>query len=317
VIGEQDMDWVKEKMEHARQQRERLQGKSHTNTDQSLASSHESQTGTHKKPLNTILLLGATTAWIATLIAAWMAGSGTTTFDVSSNDPGNGGAIRVSEDAKLRNHIATSAELRKRLDDVNERIQLLTDAMPNPASMISSVDQQQPLATGEESVIEMIETIEPTAAGRSGTLTIANTEVDKSTVEDTRKLEAGENDALVSETLTVANTGPDKSAADVSVKHGVSEKGAPGSDKQDSLNLRAKSPWVVNLVSLSNKADADRFAARARSKDIQTERYAVTVKGKQYWRVHVSGFLTAAEANYQANIIKEKLGLKDVWITKR
>jgi hypothetical protein len=57
--------------------------------------------------------------------------------------------------------------------------------------------------------------------------------------------------------------------------------------------------------------------ARARSKDIQVERYAVIVKGKQYWRVLVSGFSTETEAKSQANIIKEKLGLEDVWITKR
>ena len=104
----------------------------------------------------------------------------------------------------------------------------------------------------------MIQLIEPTAAGTSDTLTIANTGVDKSTV-------------------------------DGSVKHEVREKDAPGHDKQDSVNIGSKSPWVVNLVSLSNKAAADRFSARARSKDIQAEWNAVTVKGKQYWRVHVSG----------------------------
>jgi cell division septation protein DedD len=311
------MDWVKQKMEHARQQRELLQGKSHTNTDQPLASNQKSQTGTRKKPLKTILLLGAATAWIATLVAAWVAGSSTTTFDVSSNDSDNVGSIRVSEDIELRNHITTSMELRKRLEDVDERIQLLTDSMPSPDSRLSSIDQQQPSAIGEELVIEMIQTIEPTAAGSSDTLTIASTGVDKSTVESARKPEADENSASGSDTLAVANTGPDTSAVNDTVKHEVKEKDASVSDKQDSVNISTKSPWVVNLVSLSNKADADRFSARAKSKDIQADQYAVTVKGKQYWRVHVSGFSTAAEAKFQANIIKQKLGLKDVWITKR
>ncbi len=280
------MDWVKQKMEDARQQRELLQRKSHTNIDQSSATNHESQTGTRKKPLNKILLLGVATAWIATVIAAWVAGPNTTTFDVSSNDPGNVGAIRGSEDAELRNLAATFMELEERLDDVTERIQLLADPMPSSASSLSSIDQQQPSAIGEESVIEMIQMIEPTAAGTSDTLPTANTEANKLTV-------------------------------DGAVKHEVRKKDAPGSDKQDSVNIGAKSPWVVNLISLSNKADADRFVAKAMSKDIQVELYTVTVKGKQYWRVHVSGFSTAAEAKSQANVIKEKLGLKDVWITKR
>ena len=185
-------------------------------------------------------------------------------------------------DAELRNHIWTSMELSARIDEVNKQIQLLTNSMPSPVSRLSSVDQQQPSTIDEESAIQMME---PTAAGTSDTLSIASAGADKSTVEGT-------------------------------VKHEVSEKDAPGSDKQDSVNIGAKSPWSVNLVSLPNKADADRFSARARSKDIQTEQYAVTVKGKQYWRVHASGFSTVAEAKYRANRIKETLGLKDVWITK-
>ncbi len=189
-------------------------------------------------------------------------------------------------DAELRNHIWTSMELSARIDEVNKQIQLLTNSMPSPVSRLSSVDQQQPSTIDEESAIEMIQMMEPTAAGTSDTLSIASAGADKSTVEG-------------------------------AVKHEVSEKDAPGSDKQDSVNIGAKSLWSVNLVSLPNKADADRFSARARSKDIQTEWYAVTVKGRQYWRVHVSGISTAAEAKSQANVIKEKLGLKDVWITKR
>ncbi len=243
-------------------------------------------TVTRKKPLNTILLLGAATVLVATIIASWVTRFSTTTFDVSSNDPGDIGEIRVSEDAELRDLAATFMELGERLDDVNERIQLLADPMPGPDNSLSSVDQQQAAAIGEESAIEMIQMIEPTAAGKSDTLKIANAEADKS-------------------------------AVDGAVKHEVREKAAPVSDKQDSVSINAKYPWVVNLVSLSNKADADRFAARAKSKGIQAELFAVTVKGKQYWRVHASGFSTAAEAKSQANVIKEKLGLQDVWITKR
>ena len=141
-------------------------------------------------------------------------------------------AAEHDHDVELRSNLRTRMELRERIDEVNERIQQLTDSMPAPVSRLSSVDQLQPSAINEESV-------------------------------------------------------------------------------------NAKSPWVVNLVSLSNKAAADRFSTKARSRDIQAEWYAVTVKGKQYWRVHASGFSTAAEAKSQANIIKEKLGLKDVWITKR
>jgi cell division septation protein DedD len=79
---------------------------------------------------------------------------------------------------------------------------------------------------------------------------------------------------------------------------------------------RDDGPWVINLASLPQKNKAERFVEKARSKGIDAELSQVTVRGKEYWRAHVSGFATAAEANIKANEIKEKLGLKDAWIAK-
>jgi hypothetical protein len=75
--------------------------------------------------------------------------------------------------------------------------------------------------------------------------------------------------------------------------------------------------WIINLVSLSRKADADRFAEKAQSKDIETKQQHVAVKGKQYWRVQIAGFSTAVEAKVYSVTAIEKLGLNDVWITTR
>jgi hypothetical protein len=78
-------------------------------------------------------------------------------------------------------------------------------------------------------------------------------------------------------------------------------------------------PWVINLASLPHKADAERFVADAESKGVVAGLYQVTVRGKNYWRVHVHvpGFATVAEAKAKASLIKEKLGLKDTWVSKR
>jgi hypothetical protein len=76
-------------------------------------------------------------------------------------------------------------------------------------------------------------------------------------------------------------------------------------------------PWAINLVSSSRKADADRFAEKARSIDIKTEQQVVTIKGHQYWRVQITGFASAKEAGSYAGTARAKLGLKDVWITRR
>lgn len=76
-------------------------------------------------------------------------------------------------------------------------------------------------------------------------------------------------------------------------------------------------PWVINLASLPHKADADRFVANAESKGVTAGLYQVTVRGNDYWRVHVPGFATAEEAKTKASLIKKKLGLKDAWVAKR
>ena len=102
------MDWVKQKMEDARQERELLQGQNHTNTDQPQVSNPGGQASAHKKPFNRIWFLGVAATWSVTMIAAWLAGSNVTTYDVSLDGPRNVGVSRTSEVAELKTHIATS-----------------------------------------------------------------------------------------------------------------------------------------------------------------------------------------------------------------
>ena len=89
------------------------------------------------------------------------------------------------------------------------------------------------------------------------------------------------------------------------------------SNKQPATNMAKNGPWIINLVSTSSKADADRLAKKALSKNIQTEQQPITVKGTQYWRVQITGFSTEATARAYADTAKAQLGLKDVWIMKR
>jgi SPOR domain len=75
-------------------------------------------------------------------------------------------------------------------------------------------------------------------------------------------------------------------------------------------------PWVINLISTTSKAEADRFAEKARSRELQTVQQQITLKGTQHWRVQITGFSTAEDARVYAESAKERLGLKDVWIMK-
>ena len=97
----------------------------------------------------------------------------------------------------------------------------------------------------------------------------------------------------------------------------VMEGKAPVADVVPTVSPDKNGPWVINLVSTSSKADADRLVKKALSRDIQTQQQQITVKGTQYWRVQIIGFSTQEQANAYADIAKEKLGLKAVWIMKR
>jgi len=76
-------------------------------------------------------------------------------------------------------------------------------------------------------------------------------------------------------------------------------------------------PWVINLVSLYDKAAADQFVSRAQSKGVRVEQNKVAVKGRDVWRLQISGFATQQQARDFADGATEKLGLKEVWVFKR
>jgi len=75
-------------------------------------------------------------------------------------------------------------------------------------------------------------------------------------------------------------------------------------------------PWVINLLSSPSKSDADRFAEKARKQGVPVELSSMTVKGREYFRVQLTGFLTEKQAGESAGPVKDKLRLKDVWIFK-
>jgi hypothetical protein len=76
-------------------------------------------------------------------------------------------------------------------------------------------------------------------------------------------------------------------------------------------------PWVINLLSDPNEAAVGRFAARARERGVPVEQSRAEVNGRMFWRVQLTGFATAKEAQTHAEEVKEKLRLKDIWIFKQ
>jgi hypothetical protein len=99
-----------------------------------------------------------------------------------------------------------------------------------------------------------------------------------------------------------------EAAADTSQESGFEDRGAHAGEP--------RGPWVINLLSSPRKADADRFAARARKRGIPVEQSNVRLRGREYFRVQLTGFQTEKQARDNAGPVKEELGLEKVWIFK-
>jgi hypothetical protein len=100
----------------------------------------------------------------------------------------------------------------------------------------------------------------------------------------------------------------------------VEPAGLPGQDIAavyvDSQDAGKRGPWVINLLSSPKKSDADQFADNARRQGIPVEQGTIRLKGREFFRVQLTGFLTEKQAEESARPVKDKLGLKDVWIFK-
>lgn len=106
-------------------------------------------------------------------------------------------------------------------------------------------------------------------------------------------------------------------AATASKPQKISRRPTAGVEIQLPRSKSNPGSWAINLASLRQKADAERFLAKAGSKGVVAEINQGTVDGKTYWRVQVTGFSSAEEAKAKAGDVRGRLGLKDVWIMRR
>lgn len=94
-----------------------------------------------------------------------------------------------------------------------------------------------------------------------------------------------------------------------------SENSTPGPAQASAPNRDA--PWVINLISSTDKAYVERFSRDSGAARFNAELNSATVNGRQYWRLQITGFESAAEAKKQASDVKQALGISDVWIFRQ
>lgn len=74
--------------------------------------------------------------------------------------------------------------------------------------------------------------------------------------------------------------------------------------------------WNINIASLTEENKASDLVHHALSKGVDATKKQVTVHGKNYWRVSVKGLPSADKAKAYALLVKDRLGLRNVWISK-
>lgn len=74
--------------------------------------------------------------------------------------------------------------------------------------------------------------------------------------------------------------------------------------------------WHVQIASLSSPEGAQQVLDLVREQGIPAVQQAVTINGKNRWRILVTGFRTYAEAESQAYLLRKQLGIRDYWIKR-
>lgn len=74
--------------------------------------------------------------------------------------------------------------------------------------------------------------------------------------------------------------------------------------------------WNINIASLTDENKANELVHNAKTKGVDTIKKHITVNGKNYWRVSVKGLPTQDKAKSYALLVKSRLGLQNVWISK-
>jgi cell division septation protein DedD len=282
------MERIMEKMHDARLQRNKLQNNAQTTARDNLKSLSSSQ--------KLSWLTGGIALGAIVVAMMWLIGAGG-----DANRHGMSGSV-PDQLAGLPAHSTAIEEMREGLVNLAEQVKTLTASVADLKNTLLDIRTETHSLAGlaDEGEIKTFQQHVDTPDPEKGLESLpdpAAAMVGAAISEDT--------DA----DTPVATT---NNAVSASIEH------TPANTKtQKQESDRYSGPWAINLASFSQKEKAERFVEKAESRGIDAGLSQVTVRGKEYWRVHISGFATAAEAEIKANQIKEMLGLKDVWVAKK
>ena len=203
-----------------------------------------------------------------------------------------------------------NAQMKALIDSFAKLENRLTAGSAQPPVKIVALADTPAAETGSEEATASparTKAVMPPAAG-----------TEKTAVDTSREIAAAEHPAAGAEMTavdTIRRTTAAEPPAAVTEKTAIDTSQKTAAAEPPAAKTRAAvGPWVINLSSSPDKAAADRFTTRARSKGIPVELVKAEVKGRDFWRVQLTGFVSKDAASTYAGPVKEKLGLKDVWI---
>ena len=298
------MERIKQKLDVARKQREQFQN-GYTASAESVGRREWSAFMSEKnrfmalKGNHTRLLLGVVVIIMSTMAIWWGVSSNEHDViqlsDIEMIESRQASATGSTAVEKMEMKIAALAE---QVDSLTESInqletKLISTHLTTDSIIAAKAIQPPTTSTTQQTIAKtehILETLPPPASGIT-------------------KKEVG---VAIAPSLSSGGIASDSSITSAAMEHQP-----PITNNEPAIKTSKDGPWVINLVSTSRKADADRLTKKALSKDIPTEQQQITVKGTQYWRVQITGFSTPGDARAYAATAKKQLGLKDAWIMKR
>jgi hypothetical protein len=233
----------------------------------------------------------------------------------------------TNELAEVRAWAFPASMLEGKFSSLNARMRALTDAFTTLETKIKAVTvQQEAVITASMSSMETAagvpavnkrastRSVQRTAAmpGRGETMSAAPRGIENTTADFRKPAIPPHQKAPAATPATIHRDTVAKPRQAVAM---IDEELA--TDKRAFKAAQRTGPWAINLLSSRRKADTERLAAKARSRNIPVEQTRATVMGKEYWRLQITGFGSAREAKSYAGTVMAELGLKDYWLLKR
>jgi hypothetical protein len=260
---------------------------------------------------------------------------------------------QTNELAEIRSRIFSSSLQEGRYASLNARLQALTDAFGTLEGKLDTVISGRPVVASKTATDTVVSTgnetpisISPENSANNRVITAAISQPQAAENNASQNLLIQESLSAPAPDLTSSRQGgkaetreaisgavmtaaPDKAEIEsatvtdqpdtAGIGNVVNEESAIRSSGVDTSIAAStgSGPWIINLLSSRKKEDTDRLAEIAADNGIPVIQSRAIVKGKEYWRLQVTGFGNATEAKNYAIPVKKKLDIKDVWIFKQ